>query len=215
MREKCPFCDFDVLWSNLVDQTDNFWLVCDQQPVAEGHLLIVPKKHWPCFGDVPPGLDGEFLALKEDVHHFLKEQHSTPVFFEHGKIGQTVAHAHLHALPTLRTILPVLRGQPGFVEINGLAALRRYYRAYGRYLYYDEGGQAYVMAPTSVRPGELHLLFAEVLGLSAKERADKARAARMNGWVIEAWAATHETGKTRAPGRRGEELGREGMGKGC
>ena len=152
-------------------------------------MLIIPKTHYACYGEMPQGRDSEFLALKEEVRSFLTEHYESPVFLEHGVIGQTVHHAHLHALPAHQSILTFLLGEPEFTEIGGIRDLRLYYRAHGRYFYYEENGHTYVMAPSQAHPGQLHAMFADVLSLKPGARPDAARSRAANQRVIAAWAS--------------------------
>jgi diadenosine tetraphosphate (Ap4A) HIT family hydrolase len=66
----------------------------------EGHLLLIPKKHFDCYLNLDKNLIDEFNLFKNKVIEFLKKYYQKPVIFEHGIAGQTVFHAHLHFLPT-------------------------------------------------------------------------------------------------------------------
>lgn len=94
----CVFCAHDAL-DVVLAQTDHFLVIADHAPLAEGHLLIVPRAHYACYGALPVELDGEARELRERATRFLTEVYRAPIFFEHGVFRQTVFHAHLHALP--------------------------------------------------------------------------------------------------------------------
>jgi diadenosine tetraphosphate (Ap4A) HIT family hydrolase len=155
-RDTCPFCDPIRRRPQVVAETASFWVLADIQPLAPGHLLLVPKDHLPCFGALPEPLDAELAALRASVARFLAEFPGVPLYFEHGVAGQTVPHAHLHALcvpvrPGLSEHLSTL-GAP--VPIPDPAALRRLYARGGPYVLVDEG-QAVAVATVALAPGYL------------------------------------------------------------
>jgi diadenosine tetraphosphate (Ap4A) HIT family hydrolase len=95
---RCVFCAHDAL-DVVLEETDHFLVIADHAPLAEGHLLIVPRDHYACYGALPAEFDEEALELRQRVTDFLTATYRAPVFFEHGVFRQTVFHAHLHALP--------------------------------------------------------------------------------------------------------------------
>lgn len=88
----------------IIDETDNFFLLHDGYPLLEGHLLLIPKKHVDCYLNLNKKLSKEFDLIKSKIIKFLKDNYYEPVIFEHGNAGQTVLHAHLHFLPTKKLI---------------------------------------------------------------------------------------------------------------
>jgi diadenosine tetraphosphate (Ap4A) HIT family hydrolase len=94
----CPFCDPKTVRTALAT-TEHFYLLPDNAPLVEGHALIIPRDHYACYGAIPPAWDEELLALKGRVARFEVERYRPAIFFEHGVFGQTVYHAHLHAVP--------------------------------------------------------------------------------------------------------------------
>src|SRR5690242_19582887 len=94
----CAFCQrSDIAY--VLKETSNFLVAADHAPLVEGHLLIIPKQHYACYGTVPPELDAELFALKREVRRFLDRFYAPIVFWEHGIFRQTVFHAHLHCFP--------------------------------------------------------------------------------------------------------------------
>lgn len=98
-RAHCAFCQPSTLARYILKETPNFRLVTDHAPLVEGHLLIIPKNHYSCYGDVPKTLDEELFALKDEVKPFFETYYSPVIFWEHGVFRQTVYHAHLHCFP--------------------------------------------------------------------------------------------------------------------
>src|SRR5262249_32938266 len=85
----CAFCQRDTL-TGVLAETEHFFLLADHAPLVEGHLLLVPREHYACYGALPTQLEAEFLALKGRVATFLGNVYRVPVFFEHGVFRQTV-----------------------------------------------------------------------------------------------------------------------------
>lgn len=134
---RCVFCAHDSL-DVVLAETEHFLVIADHAPLAEGHLLIVPRDHYACYGALPQSFDDEARELRERASRFLTDTYRTPIFFEHGVFRQTVFHAHLHALP-LGTASPGFADEVG--RIGCLApspeALRAWYAAQGHYFYLE------------------------------------------------------------------------------
>lgn len=94
----CVFCQGSGI-ANILKETSNFVIAADYAPLLEGHLLIIPKQHYSCYGAVPAKLDEELYFLKHEIHRFFERYYAPVVFWEHGIFRQTVFHAHLHCFP--------------------------------------------------------------------------------------------------------------------
>ncbi len=94
----CAFCQRGEI-SHVLKETPNFRLAADHAPLVEGHLLVIPKQHYTCYGDVPAEFDAELTTLKQEVQAFFARYYAPAVFWEHGVFRQTVFHAHLHCFP--------------------------------------------------------------------------------------------------------------------
>lgn len=152
----CPFCDDHRLEPQIVAETRGFYLVADLHPLREGHLLIIPREHLPCYGALPEDQDAEFLRLKSEVSQFLAREYAPPVFLEHGVAGQSVKHAHLHAIPGASGILAAVAPGRESMEAKGPADVRAWYADRGPYLYCEEDGRAVVLTPGRIPSGFLH-----------------------------------------------------------
>ncbi|HEY7340354.1 MAG TPA: HIT family protein [Ktedonobacterales bacterium] len=160
---RCAFCAHDTL-DVVLAETEHFLVVADHAPLAEGHLLIVPRDHYACYGALPEEFDGEALDLRERVSDFLIATYRAPIFFEHGVFRQTVFHAHLHALP-------LGAASPGFADVvrrigsaaSSPDALRAWYAEQGHYFYLDtERGDSGEREPL-LFPADLEVYF-QVMG---------------------------------------------------
>lgn len=156
---KCAFCD-RVTLRGILHQTDHFLLLADHAPLVEGHLLIIPREHFACYGTVPAALEAEWLALKRTVAEFLGHCYRTPLFFEHGVFRQTVYHAHLHAIPlgaeSFRVDELLVHGGRLVVVPEDV---RAWYAEHGQYYYIEQPGPDGQAASAAVFPPELDRYF--------------------------------------------------------
>lgn len=145
LNNDCAFCQRGKI-TDVLKETPHFLLAADHAPLVEGHLLVIPKQHYACYGDVPPALDEELFAIKDELRQFYAQFYAPVVFWEHGVFRQTVFHAHLHCFPW------------GNVEYNResnmhttiVAAqedIRRWYHAQGHYFYLEDEEVALLFAP--------------------------------------------------------------------
>jgi diadenosine tetraphosphate (Ap4A) HIT family hydrolase len=143
----CVFCQRASL-HYVLKETSTFLLVADHAPLVEGHLLIIPREHYLCYGAVPDELDEQLHSLKEEVKRFAGRFYGPVLFWEHGIFRQTVSHAHLHAIPfgIASYDLGVVSWQPGAV-VREQEDLRRWYRAKGAYFYLEDGEKALLFPP--------------------------------------------------------------------
>ena len=143
---ECPFCQTNAITDFVMKETPNFRLVADHAPLLEGHLLIIPKQHYTCYGDVPASLDDELLEIKQEVEHFFKLNYVEPIYWEHGIFHQTVFHAHLHCFP----IGPLThtdklddRGQ----LVYGQEQIRSWHLDKGKYFYLGDAQRGWIFPP--------------------------------------------------------------------
>ncbi|RRK10113.1 HIT family protein [Lactiplantibacillus garii] len=86
----------------------------DIHPVSRGHLLIIPKQHYPTFFDVPPADRDAMLQLLTTAKDYL-EKRFHPDGYNVGinvgpAAGQTVMHCHVHLIPRYQGDVPDPRG---------------------------------------------------------------------------------------------------------
>ncbi len=144
----CVFCQRNAIATNVLKETPNFRLVIDHAPLVEGHILIIPKSHYACYGAVPAELDTELFAIKQEVQRFFQQYYIPPVFWEHGVFHQTVFHAHLHCFPfgVLDQKEHALCQQLCAEIVHTQDAIRSWYALQGHY-FYLEPDKAFLFAP--------------------------------------------------------------------
>ncbi|WP_082137349.1 HIT family protein [Lactiplantibacillus herbarum] len=106
----CVFCEP----LPLVLENDLAAAFFDKHPVSPGHLLIIPKRHYPTFFDVPTVERDAMFSLLEQAKSYLDERYH-PNGYNIGinvepAAGQTVMHCHLHLIPRYQGDVPDPRG---------------------------------------------------------------------------------------------------------
>jgi diadenosine tetraphosphate (Ap4A) HIT family hydrolase len=142
--DACAFCRHDEL-SHILKETPSFLLIADHAPLVEGHVLIIPRAHYACYGAMPAELDAELLALKQEVRRFVTRYYAPPVFWEHGVFRQTVFHAHLHCIP-FGVVSYDLSGPLHDAVISSQDDIRAWYAREGHYFYMEDSEKALLFA---------------------------------------------------------------------
>jgi diadenosine tetraphosphate (Ap4A) HIT family hydrolase len=145
----CTFCQRDDI-SHIFKETPNFLLAADHAPLVEGHLLIISKHHYACYGDVPAELDAELYILKHEVQQFFTRFYAPAVFWEHGIFRQTVFHAHMHCFPWGATGYDFSEGLHNVI-VDSQEDVRQWYLSRGHYFYMEDRSAALLFAPETDR----------------------------------------------------------------
>ncbi len=166
IRAHCSHCDpTSNAFADLLDETENFRIVCDHHSLCEGHILIIPKEHLSCIGAYSEKQFDEFVELYELVSAFLKKEYGSVSSFEHGNIGQTVFHSHVHLLPYAGDPLTIVpEGKEHLVALPSFIELQKLFKHYDRYLFFSMNDLAWVVDPTLASPGFFRNRFATALG---------------------------------------------------
>jgi len=106
MKDNCIFCKIakeesssgKVIWDN-----DNFFSVPDRNPLADGHSLVISKKHFLTILDMPSTLGEELLdCIKNTAIKIMKEKNAdgfNVINNNFESAGQIVHHVHFHIIP--------------------------------------------------------------------------------------------------------------------
>jgi diadenosine tetraphosphate (Ap4A) HIT family hydrolase len=94
----CAFCNRDATNEYLLHEGREFYVIADFAPIAEAHLLLIPRAHYPHLAALPPHLHDEFESLKGLLGGFILDNYGSLTYWENGIFGQSVPHAHLHAM---------------------------------------------------------------------------------------------------------------------
>jgi len=176
IKNKCPHCDRNsVALKYILEEVDNFYIVCDANPLIEGHILIIPKEHISCVGSFSSQLFNEYSEIHVKVSKFMEFNYVTYAVFEHGIIGQTVFHAHVHLLPFTGTIHDIIPNTDQTHEIATLGDIRYYYVIYKKYLFIQVNNNYFIVNNELGRPRFFRDRFAELLNVSERGNWKKVR----------------------------------------
>jgi diadenosine tetraphosphate (Ap4A) HIT family hydrolase len=181
MRNECIFCDFEKerAEGNILFDSENFYVEPAMRGAfAAGHVLLIPKFHISCFGDMPEKYDGEFTRLFRKTRAKIERVFSRPLCAEMGVHGQSIGHAHMHIFPSSSghyEIKSLVEGVPEAIKRDGirhLDALRILYRDEGQYVLFLENEKFHVCHTQGHKEGSVRLrdIFAKVTGLSDLSR---------------------------------------------
>ncbi len=146
LNPDCAFCQRSFITDQILKETHAFRIIADHAPLVPGHLLIVPRNHYTCYGDVPAVLDDELFTLKQEVQRFFLRYYEPTVFWEHGVFHQTVFHAHLHGFPFGETHYDPSKNLHAQI-VSAQEDIRTWYRTQGQYFYLEDIHNAFLFAP--------------------------------------------------------------------
>ena len=101
----CIFCKIASLQIPAAVVYENPMLLAflDINPLAEGHLLVVPKDHYAHLVDVPPAACAELFSSVPTLGRALTDVTGAEgfnVLVNEGRVaGQVVPHVHCHLIP--------------------------------------------------------------------------------------------------------------------
>lgn len=183
MKNSCPFCkellnrtDNVIKSDRIIAETKSFIVLPTIGGFVDNYLLIVPRKHINCFGELNNDewqeLDYIIDWQKKINRHYFE---SSTSMFEHGALlpsnesGKSIIHAHLHIFPNNITLFNVLSDYDfGVQRISNITDLTRICRIYENYLYYsDVDGKEYVIIHDEGLLSQfLRKILADSLGIS-------------------------------------------------
>lgn len=111
-RSECPFCNLTP--ERVFGETSISLAFLDAFPVAEGHALVIPKRHVASIFDLPPEELANLWEHVTGVRNYLSDKFN-PDGFNVGindgiAAGQTVPHGHIHVIPRRKGDFPDPRG---------------------------------------------------------------------------------------------------------
>lgn len=101
----CIFCKIVAaeLPASVVYEDESLIAFLDINPLAEGHLLVLPREHHPRLTDLPPALCGRVSAAMPMLARALMKVTGAEGFNllqSNGRTaGQVVDHVHFHLIP--------------------------------------------------------------------------------------------------------------------
>jgi len=98
-----------------VDEQGTVYALADLNPVSEGHMLVITKRHVADFFATTPEEQRDALVLLARLRERLLASDPSIVGFNAGvncgrEAGQTVMHVHIHLIPRRTGDTPDVRG---------------------------------------------------------------------------------------------------------
>ena len=150
--------------------SDAFQVVPTLGQISEGHVLIVPTKHYCSLADHPSASD-ELDFLFRRVRKAIRKLYGVCIFFEHGIRGSGsggcgIDHAHMHAVPVAGDgVLAVLARDFGGWQIQRLADINEKVDPSSSYLFYEASSAKRYVFPVQDLPSQyMRKLVAESIG---------------------------------------------------
>ncbi|HIG96659.1 TPA: HIT family protein [Candidatus Woesearchaeota archaeon] len=104
-KANCPFCKIIAgeIPARKVYENEQFLIVLDINPATKGHMLVVPKEHYPILPFIPMDAQKKLFVMLRDVmglaQHAMVTRGST-LFIANGQAaGQNVNHFMVHVIP--------------------------------------------------------------------------------------------------------------------
>ncbi|VVB82198.1 HIT domain protein [uncultured archaeon] len=101
----CIFCRIaeEQIRSEKIYENSNFFSIPDVNPKAEGHTLIISKKHFENILELPSIMGGDFLNCVKGTTLILMKKYNAEGFNlvnnNSEAAGQVVNHFHVHLIP--------------------------------------------------------------------------------------------------------------------
>ena len=104
MKNDCLFCKIinNELPSSTVYEDNLIKIIMNINPNTNGHLLILPKKHYVNILDIDEEIITHSLkVVREKIYSLLKEKLACEglTLAENNELGQEIRHFHIHLIP--------------------------------------------------------------------------------------------------------------------
>jgi len=168
----CTFCDFSKIEPRTITTIEGFHLTISLGQITNGgYLLLIPQKHTSCLGMLNKAQAHHLDLLTNDLLQELEDEYQQPVtFFEHGIVGQTINHAHLHMFPAkinLKKQIELDFPNSKIEAVESFSLFRKKYRGLRLpyLLWSTPKNETLVCWNPPAKPEYLRLLTAKILGV--------------------------------------------------
>ena len=99
-KESCIFCKIaqGEIPCNKIHENKKFLVFLDIKPVSDGHLLIIPKKHFRWMQEADDKTIGDIFKLTKKMMLALKK--GLPCdYVQESVVGNEIPHFHIHLIP--------------------------------------------------------------------------------------------------------------------
>lgn len=100
----CIFCKIinKELPTRTIYEDEDIQVIMNTNPITDGHLLILPKKHYENIFDIKEEIIAHSIkALREKIYPLIKEKLNCEglTICENNFLGQEIKHFHIHVIP--------------------------------------------------------------------------------------------------------------------
>jgi len=105
MNQDCVFCKISSgeIPAEKICENANFFSIPDANPKADGHSLVISKKHFETILDLPASMGQEFLdCIKKTSAKLMSDKNASGfnlISNNFEPAGQVVHHLHFHVIP--------------------------------------------------------------------------------------------------------------------
>lgn len=100
----CIFCKIikGEIPSKKIYEDEKIIIIMNINPISNGHLLVLPKKHIININDMTEKIiNHSFNIIKEKIYPMLKEKLNCKglTMCQNNELGQEIKHFHIHLIP--------------------------------------------------------------------------------------------------------------------
>ncbi len=162
--------------SRILYENDNYMVIPTLGPVAECHLLLLPKQHVSSFALLSKEQLKEAECLIQKICNIVNKKYGNSIVFEHGTLDRSIQasascnHAHMHIVSCNRSLIPFLINDGlQLRKLEGLDELCEQQNRRLPYFYYCENNlEAYIMDDIIRMSQYMRILVARVLNSPQK-----------------------------------------------
>ena len=108
-KKECPFCKIvsGDIPSIKVYEDDRILAIMDINPAKNGHVLVMPKEHYPLLPWVPREVFKELFKIAKYIARAIEDVEQTPVqmfIANGGAAGQQATHFMIHIFPEMENL---------------------------------------------------------------------------------------------------------------
>jgi len=100
---ECIFCKIanNEITPNIVYEGRKVMAFLDSDPINEGHILIIPKRHYLDVDEIPIELLSDMMELSQKIVEVIKKLYAPDGYsiMQNGGEFNDIGHYHLHIFP--------------------------------------------------------------------------------------------------------------------
>lgn len=98
---ECIFCHKEKIVTDIVYEDELVLAFLDMEPINEGHILLIPKKHYLDVDEIPDEVLSHLMIISKKIVSALKEIYCPDGYsiMQNGGKFNDVGHYHLHIFP--------------------------------------------------------------------------------------------------------------------